>query len=154
MAGSDRRSRALHHAREGVAAVDTARSVPLPGTQPPFHPFRLGCRRLIDSGFYAGVGKLREQRVLAVDPAQGLVLLALTIDHPGNIQMLQLEQAGLVPVPEAFRLPNSYLRAVLVKVLDGRIRHVEILRGGTGWTTAGWVTAPRAQRAARSMSAA
>ena len=115
-------------AREnGVAAVDTARSVPLPGTQPPFHPFRLGCRRLIDSGFYAGVGKLREQRVLAVDPAQGLVLLALTIDHPGNIQMLQLEQAGLVPVPEAFRLPNSYLRAVLVKVLDGRIRHVEIL---------------------------
>ena len=55
------------------------------------------------------------------------MLLALTIDHPGNIQMLQLEQAGLVPVPEAFRLPNSYLRAVLVKVLDGRIRHVEIL---------------------------
>jgi hypothetical protein len=115
-------------AREnGVAAVDNARIAPLPGTKPPFHPFRLGCRPLIDSGFYAGVGRLREQRVLAVDPAQGLALLALTIDHPGNIEMLQLRHAGPVPVPEAFRPPNSYLRAVLIKVLDGRIQHVETL---------------------------
>ena len=115
-------------AREnGVAAVDNARIAPLPGTQPPFHPFRLGCRALVDSGFYAQVGKLREQRVLAIDASQGLVLLADTIDHRGDVETVKLKGDGEVPVPEAFRPPSSYLRAVLIKVRDGRIEHIETL---------------------------
>ncbi|MFO1400607.1 MAG: nuclear transport factor 2 family protein [Steroidobacteraceae bacterium] len=115
-------------AREnGVPAVDNARIAPLPGTQPPFHPFRLGCRALIASGFYAQVGKLREQRVLAIDASQGLVLLADTIDHRGDVATVKLKGGGDFPVPEAFRPPNSYLRSLLIKVRDGRIEHVETL---------------------------
>ncbi|MCC7463600.1 MAG: hypothetical protein IT480_14195 [Gammaproteobacteria bacterium] len=115
-------------AREnGVVSVDNARIAPLPGTNPPFHPFHLDCRQLVDSGFYAGVGKLREQRVLAADPAQGLVLLAATIDHPGNVTTVPLKQGDPVPAPEAFRPPGSYLHSVLLKVRDGRIQHVETL---------------------------
>ncbi len=113
-------------AREnGVVAAGNARVGPLPKTAPPFHPFRLGCRQRIDSGFYAQIGRLREQRVLAVDEVQGLVLLATTIDHRGDVSTVGLRQGGEVPVPEAFRPPSSYLRVDLIKVRGGDIQHVE-----------------------------
>ncbi len=115
-------------AREnGVASAGNAGIAPLAGTDPPFHPFRLSCRQLIDSGFFAQVGKLRTHRVLAVDASQGLVLLAATIDHPGDVATVKLKRDGEIAVPEAFRPPNSYLRSVLFKVRDGRIQHIETL---------------------------
>jgi hypothetical protein len=101
----------------GVASVDNTSIAPLQDSNPPFHPFSLSCRQQIDSGFFAQVGKLREQRVLAVDASQGLVLVAATIDHPGDA----------IAAPEAFRTPSSYLRSVLLKVRDGRIQHVEVI---------------------------
>lgn len=111
----------------GVASVDNAGIAPLADTDPPFHPFSLSCRQLIDSGFFAQVGRLRELRVLAADAAQGLVLLAATIDHPGDVTTVKLKQGGEIKVPEAFRPPSSYFQAVLVKLRDGRVRHVETI---------------------------
>ena len=115
-------------AREnGVASVGNRDIAPLAGTSPPFHPFALGCRQLIDSGFYAQVGRLRKQRVLAVDETQGLVLLAVTIDHPGDAATVRVEPGREFAMPAAFRPPSSDLRSVLIKVRDGRVRHVETL---------------------------
>jgi hypothetical protein len=56
---------------------------------------------------------------------QGLVLLATTIDHRGDVSTVGLRQGGEVPVPEAFRPPSSYLRVDLIKVRGGDIQHVE-----------------------------
>jgi hypothetical protein len=123
----------------GVASVDNTSIIPLEHSNPPFHPFALGCRQQIDSGFFQQVGRLRELRVLAVDASQGLVLIAATIDHPGDVETVKLKQGDVIAVPEAFRPPNSYLRSVLLKVRAGRIEHVEVISRpvfyglGTGW---------------------
>jgi hypothetical protein len=115
-------------AREnGVASADNAGIAPLADTDPPFHPFSLSCRQLLDSGFFAQVGRLRELRVLAADAAQGLVLLAATIDHPGDVATVKLKPGGEIKVPEAFRPPSSYFQSVLIKLRDGRVQHVETI---------------------------
>jgi hypothetical protein len=123
----------------GVASVDNMSIAPLEHSNPPFHPFGLSCRQQIDSGFFPQVGRLRGQRVLAVDASQGLVLIAATIDHPGDVETVRLKQGDAIALPEAFRPPSSYLRAVLIKVRDGRIHHVEVITRpvfyglGDGW---------------------
>jgi hypothetical protein len=111
----------------GVASVDNRSIAPLEHSNPPFHPFRLSCRQQLDSGFFQQLGTLRTQRVLAVDASQGLVLIAVTIDHPGDVETVKLERGRVVTVPEAFRPPSAYLRAVLLKVRAGRIQHVEVI---------------------------
>ena len=107
-----------------VSALNTA-VAPLAGSKPPFHPFKLGCRQIVASGFFAKVGTLRTVRVLAADESQGLVLLSTVIDHAGDAATVTMGDGTTVPVPEAFRAPNSYYRALLLKVRDGRIEHVE-----------------------------
>jgi hypothetical protein len=111
----------------GIASADNTGIAPLEHSNPPFHPFGLSCRQQIDNGFFPQVGKLRKQRVLAVDASQGLVLIATTIDHPGDVETVKLKQGNAIAVPEAFRPPNSYLRSVLLKVRDRRIQHVEVI---------------------------
>ena len=74
-------------------------------------------------------------RILASDESQGLVLLSVELDITGEAQ-----DSRSLTVPEAFRVPSSYLRAVLLKVRDGRIEHAESITRpvfyglGDGWT--------------------
>jgi len=81
----------------------------------------------IYDGLFAKVGTLRKARVLAADEAQGLVLLSTVVDHPGDVSMVTLADGHTIPVPEPFRPPNTYFRAVLLKIRDGRIEHVEAI---------------------------
>jgi hypothetical protein len=78
-----------------------------------------------DRGFFAKVGALRTARVLAADETQGLVLMSTVVDHAGNVETVSTPDGTTVPVPEPFRVPNTYFRPVLMKIRDGRIEHVE-----------------------------
>jgi hypothetical protein len=78
-----------------------------------------------DEGFLAKVGTLRKARVLAADETEGLVLLETVVDHPGDMSTVTLANGTSVPVPAPFTVPNTYFRAQLLKIRDGRIEHVE-----------------------------
>jgi len=79
------------------------------------------------AGFFAKIETLRKARILAVDEAQGLVLMSTVIDHPGDAAMVTLADGHTIPVPEPFRPPNTYYRSMLVKIREGRIEHVEAI---------------------------
>jgi hypothetical protein len=115
-------------AREnGVPSVLNSTVKPLAGSAPPFHPFQLSCGHSVNDGFYAMVGTLRKTRVLAADEAQGLVLMSATVDHAGDVATVTLGNGSTIPVPDAFRAPNSYYQAMLLKIRNGRIEHVETI---------------------------
>jgi hypothetical protein len=115
-------------AREnGVSSVLNKTLKPLAASKPPFHPFQLSCAQSVNDGFFAMTGSLREARILAADESQGLVLMATTVDHAGDVAMVTLGNGSTVAVPEAFRAPSSYQRSTLVKVRDGRIEHAETI---------------------------
>lgn len=61
-------------------------------------------------------------RVLAADEAQGLVLLSVVVNISG-----EMEDHPSLRVPDAFRVPSTYLRAVLLKVRNNRIEHAETI---------------------------
>ena len=88
-------------------------------------PVQVGCRQAV-AGFFAKVGRLRDLRVLATDEPQGLVLLSMVIDHAGDTATVTLN-GTTIPVPAPFLVPNSHYRAVLLKVRDRRIEHIEAI---------------------------
>ena len=113
-------------AREnGVASTQNKAVAATAPSKPPFHPFLLGCRPAV-AGFFAKVGRLRDLRVLAADESQGLVLLSMVTDHAGDAATVTLD-GTVIPVPAPFLVPNSHYRAVLLKVRDGRIEHIEAI---------------------------
>ena len=125
-------------AREnGLPSVSNRALKPLPGWNPPAHPFWLTCtERVAKSVWGAGLGVLgRPQRILAADEAQGLVLLSVVVDISGEV-----EDGPSLKVPEAFRVPSTYLRGVLLKVRNDRIEHAETITRpvffglNDGWT--------------------
>ena len=110
---------------------------PLEGSNPPFHPFQLTCNERVASSLWGGgFTLLRDNvtRILAADESQGLVLLSVVLNISG-----EMEDDKSLKVPEAFRVPSSYLRGVLLKVRSGRIEHAETITRpvfyglGDGW---------------------
>jgi hypothetical protein len=110
----------------GVDSVnDTALKALDPKTG--FHPFAASCQGQIDAGFFAQVGRLHESRVLVVDAARGIVVIASTIDHPGAADTIQVKGAGTIATPEAFRVPSTYYQVSVISLRGGRITHVETI---------------------------
>jgi hypothetical protein len=110
----------------GVDSVSNRSLKPL-DARTKFHLFALSCQAQIDSGFQPQVGRLRESRVLLIDAARGIVVIASAIDHPGDADEIEVNGAGRIATPEAFRPPSAYYQVALVKVHGGRIAHVEAL---------------------------
>jgi len=110
----------------GVDSVNNAASKPL-DARTEFRPFAASCQGLIDGGFYQRVGRLRESRVLLADAAQGIVVIASAIDHPGDQDEIEVNGVGRIATPEAFRPPSTYYQVALIEVRSGRIAHVEAL---------------------------
>jgi hypothetical protein len=112
-------------AREnGLASVSNRALKPLAGSNPPVHPFWLTCTERVAKSYWgAGLGVLGQQpRILAADEAQGLVLLSVVVNISG-----EAEDHPSLKVPDAFRVPSTYLRVVLLKVRDDRIEHAETI---------------------------
>jgi hypothetical protein len=121
----------------GIPSVSNRSVKPLEGSNPPFHPFQQTCNERVASRFWGTVALLRDgaARILAADESQGLVLLSSVLDISG-----EAVDSTSLKVPDAFRVPSSYLRAVLLKVRNGHIEHAETITRpvfyglGDGWT--------------------
>jgi len=92
-----------------------------------YRPISSSCQQLIDRGFYQAVSRLRESRVLLADVAQGIAVIASAIDHPGDVDEIQVKDHGTIATPEDFRQPSAYYQVALMKIRNGRIAYVEAL---------------------------
>ena len=106
----------------GVPSVSNRTIKPLDGWKPPFHPFQLTCAEGNRFPSLNGLLQHSKVRILATDESRGLVLISAAVDHTGEFKDSQYSK-----VPPAFQVPSTYLRAILLKVRNGRIEHAETI---------------------------
>ena len=71
--------------------------------------------------------RLRGHNSLVVDEKLGLVLDLSFFDAAGNIKSVSVPGTGKVAVPPEFLRPATYVAPRLFKILNGRIRLIEVL---------------------------
>jgi hypothetical protein len=123
----------------GVPTSHNPEGLQVDPSKPDFRLFTRDCAAELETGFLAGLTRLRSHRPLMVDETQGLVLDLALLDNPATAKSVDIAGAGAVAAPRLFLAPWTDMHAQLFKIESGAISHIEGLvrrvpyGQGSGW---------------------
>jgi hypothetical protein len=77
-------------------------------------------------GMMGYINRVRDRRVLAIDPERGTVLASALFDMDGMTQKIDFAKGGVFEVPAYFRTPRTHHMNEAFKVVNGSFRYVEM----------------------------
>ena len=126
----------------------TGRPVP-PGEKP--GPLNYGCSRAFALGYYHEDTRIRNRRILAVDPTRGLVYAAVGMDHDATVRSYRLRNGRAVTVKNT--APWTWMAQEIFEVNGrGEISQIEAVLVSApygerpGWSTGVHLPSPAAIR--------
>jgi len=123
----------------GQLITNNPDALPVDEDVPAYKPFSMSCAGQIDTGVFNYISRVRERRILGVDPVKGLLMDMVFYDISDPATPIQVKTFGSVQLPPASTGPYTLMAIQLFRIDNGVINGIETLMVPVPYgMTSGW----------------